>query len=113
VILSDDLEMKAVAATRTVPEAAVEAIQAGCDAVLVCGGDVEVQAQTLEALVRAAESGDITAARLDDAVRRLVRTKARFLAGERAGISARQRALRTVLGCDAHQLVAAEMAAFL
>ena len=36
VILSDDLEMKAISARTTVPMAAVEAIAAGCDAVLVC-----------------------------------------------------------------------------
>ena len=36
VILSDDLEMKAVSAQYAVPDAAVDAIRAGCDAVLVC-----------------------------------------------------------------------------
>ena len=89
------------------------AIRAGCDAVLVCSGDVELQARTLEALIRAVETGEISAARLDAAMRRLVGTKGRFLAGERASVSARQRALGSVLGCDAHQDVAAEMAAFL
>src|SRR5438270_1567465 len=40
VILSDDLEMKALAAgDRSVPDAAVEAIAAGCDGVLICSGD--------------------------------------------------------------------------
>ena len=34
VILSDDLEMKALAAERSVPESAVQAIEAGCDGVL-------------------------------------------------------------------------------
>ena len=55
VILSDDLEMKAIAKTYTVPDAAVEAIAAGCDGLLVCSGDVDVQAATLEALVYAVE----------------------------------------------------------
>ena len=71
VILSDDLEMKAVSARYPVPDAAVEAIRAGCDGVLVCSGDVDLQGRTLEALVRAVESGDIPAARVDDAFRRL------------------------------------------
>ena len=57
VILSDDLEMKAVSAKYDVPEAAVEAIRAGCDGVLVCSGDVDLQGRTLEALVRAVEIG--------------------------------------------------------
>ena len=34
VILSDDLEMKAIAATYSVPDAAVQAIAAGCDGLL-------------------------------------------------------------------------------
>ena len=59
VILSDDLEMKAIAAIVSVPEAAVQAIAAGCDGLLICSGDVEVQAVTLEALVHAVEDGRI------------------------------------------------------
>ena len=55
VILSDDLEMKAIAKTYTVPDAAVRAIAAGCDGLLICSGDVDVQAETLEALVHAVE----------------------------------------------------------
>ena len=39
VILSDDLEMKAIANEYTVPSAAVLAIEAGCDGVLICSGD--------------------------------------------------------------------------
>jgi beta-N-acetylhexosaminidase len=113
VILSDDLEMKAISARYSVPAAAVEAIQAGCDAVLVCGGGVDLQAQTLEALVRAVESGAITAARLDDAWQRLKRAKERFLSGDRHSALQRHRTLKAVLGRDEHRAVADEMAAFL
>ena len=113
VILSDDLEMKAVSAHYAVPEAAVEAIAAGCDGVMVCQGDVDLQARTLEALVKAVESGVIPATRHDDAAMRLKRAKQAFLTKERLGPSARIRALRGVLGREEHQLVAAEMAAYL
>jgi len=113
VILSDDLEMKAVSAKYDVPDAAVDAIRAGCDAVLVCSGDVDLQGRTLEALVRAMESGHIPIKRLDDAFARLKRAKERFLMGDRPGPSARMKALRGVLGREEHQLVAAEMAAYL
>lgn len=113
VILSDDLEMKAVSARYPVPESAVEAIRAGCDGILICSGDLDLQARTLEALVRAVESGVISAARCDDAFLRLRRAKDRFLAGERPGASRRIRDLRQVLGREEHQVVAAEMAAFL
>jgi beta-N-acetylhexosaminidase len=113
VILSDDLEMKAVSAQYPVPESAVEAIRAGCDGLLICSGDLDLQARTLEALVRAVESGVIPAKRHDDAFARLRRAKQRFLLGERPGPSARIKALKGVLGREEHQIVAAEMAAFL
>jgi beta-N-acetylhexosaminidase len=113
VILSDDLEMKAVSAQYPVPEGAVEAIRAGCDGLLICSGDLDLQARTLEALVRAVESGVISPRRHDDAFARLRRAKQRFLLGERPGPSARIKALKGVLGREEHQLVAAEMAAFL
>jgi beta-N-acetylhexosaminidase len=113
VILSDDLEMKAVSARYPVPESAVEAIRAGCDGILICSGDLDLQARTLEALVRAVESGIITPARCDDAFKRLRRAKERFLMGERTAAGQRIRELRRVLGRQEHQMVAAEMAAFL
>jgi beta-N-acetylhexosaminidase len=113
VILSDDLEMKAISAKHDVPEAAVDAIRAGCDAVLICSGDVDLQGRTLEALVRAVESGRISAKRHDDAFARLRLAKQRFLVGDRPGPTARIKTLRTVLGREEHQLVAAEMADFL
>lgn len=112
-ILTDDLEMKAVSARMPVPSAAVQAIRAGCDGVLICSGDVNLQAATLEALVKAVESGDISASRLDGASIRLRAAKERFLAVTRPQMSARIRELRAVLGHDEHQAVAAEMASFL
>src|SRR5262249_36002809 len=42
-ILSDDLEMKAIARDYSVPSAAVLAVEAGCDGVLICSGDWERQ----------------------------------------------------------------------
>ena len=113
VILSDDLEMKAVSAKYDVPDAAVDAIRAGCDAVLVCSGDIDLQGRTLEALVRAVESGRIPAKRHDEAFARLKRAKQRFLLGDRPGPRARIKKLRGILGREEHQLVAAEMAAYL
>lgn len=113
VIISDDLEMKAVSARYAVADAAVAAIAAGCDAVLICSGDCDLQGRTLEALIRAVEEGRITRARLDDALRRGRAAKTRFLAGPRPALGARVRALRGVVGRDAHQAIAQEMAAFL
>lgn len=113
VILSDDLEMKAISVRMPVATAAVQAIRAGCDGVLVCSGNVDIQAETLEALVKAVESGEISGARIDDAMRRLRSVKERFLASGRPPMSARIHDLRTIIGHDDHQAIAAEMAAFL
>jgi beta-N-acetylhexosaminidase len=111
VILSDDLEMKAIAKTYTVPDAAVGAIAAGCDGLLVCSGDVEVQAATLEALVYAIEEKKIPYKRLEDALVRLRRTKERFLAAPVT--SQKMTRIRQVLGCDAHQRIVDDMARYL
>jgi beta-glucosidase-like glycosyl hydrolase len=81
--------------------------------VLICSGDVDLQAATLEALVKATEAGEISQRRLDDAMTRLRRAKERFLASERPRTSARLKELRAVIGRDEHQAIAAEMAAFL
>ena len=123
VILSDDLEMEALARTHTVPGAAVQAIVAGCDGVLVCrarvqdrSGDIDVQAAVLEALVHAVEDGRIPYTRLEDALSRHRRAKERFLADagrvtpRKAGRSVQPSA---VLGCDEHHRIAEEMARYL
>ena len=111
VIVSDDLEMKAIAKTYSVPQAAVEAIAAGCDALLVCSGNVDVQAATLEALVHAAEEEKIPYKRLEDALVRLRRAKERFLTTPVA--SQKVARIRQVLGCDAHLRIVDEMARYL
>ena len=118
VILSDDLEMKAIADTYTVPDAAVQAIAAGCDAVLVCrhlssarSEDAEVQAAVLEALVHAIEDGRIPFKRAADALARTRKAKERFLAAPVA--PAGGTALREVLGNDAHLRIADEMSRYL
>jgi len=113
VIFSDDLEMKAVAAEYAVPAAAVMAIEAGCDGALICSGDHDTQSAALEAIVHAVEEDRLRLARVEDALKRQQRAKERFLT---TGVAARPltgRALRTALGREEHQAIAAEMARFL
>ena len=114
VILSDDLEMKAIAAQYQVPEAAVMAIEAGCDGVLICSGDTATQAAALEALVHAVEEERLPFGRVEDALKRQRRAKERFLVAPVAAAKpVAGRALRDVLGRDEHRAVADEMARFL
>lgn len=112
VILSDDLEMKALANDYTVPDSAVLAIEAGCDGVLVCSGDHDTQAAALEAIIRAVETDRLPLGRVEDALARQRRAKERFLA---TGVNARPlpvARLHQVLGSDEHRRVADEMARF-
>jgi beta-N-acetylhexosaminidase len=115
VILSDDLEMKAIAETYSVADAAVQAIAAGCDGVLVCRAhsttaveDAELQAAVLEAIVHAVEDGRIPFKRVEDALARNRRAKERFFAAPVA--PGRRAPLRQVLGNDEHRRIADEMA---
>jgi beta-N-acetylhexosaminidase len=117
VILSDDLEMKAIADTYTVPDAAVQAIAAGCDGVLVCRAhstnaveDAEMQAAVLEAIVHAIEDGRIPFKRAEDALARNRKAKERFFAAP--VLPGRRAPLRQVLGNDEHRRIADEMARY-
>jgi beta-N-acetylhexosaminidase len=110
-VLSDDLDMKAISGRYGVPEATVLAIAAGCDAVLMCGAAQEPQVAALEAVIRAVENGSLSEKRVEDALQRHRRVKERFLAPAIPSPLAGA-ALRAALGRDEHQAVAAEMARF-
>jgi beta-N-acetylhexosaminidase len=110
VIVSDALEMRAVSDPHGVPEAAVRTVAAGAD--LLCFGrdqDEEMYLAVRTALVAAATEGRLTAARLEEAGRRVSalrswlaqrrRTRARSAGrvehdGARAGLTAARRALQ-------------------
>jgi beta-N-acetylhexosaminidase len=113
VILSDDLEMKAIANEYAVPAAAVLAVEAGCDGVLICSGAHDTQAAAIEALVHAVEEDRLPLTRVDDALARQRRAKERFLATPVAARPLNGRALRAALGRDEHRAVAEEMARYL
>jgi beta-N-acetylhexosaminidase len=113
VIVSDDLEMKAITSRYAVPDAAVQAVAAGCDVLLVCGTDHHRQAAALEALVHAVEDGTLPFARVEDALKRQQAAKERFLGAAALARPAGGRRLRERIDADAHRAVAEEMARFL
>jgi len=72
VIVSDDLEMKAVADRYDVPQAAVHAIAAGCDQLLICHTPSRVQG-AIDAIAAEAERDGSFRAKLEYAVQRVDR----------------------------------------
>jgi len=109
-VLSDDLEMKAISGRYGMAEATVMAIAAGCDAVLMCGEGQDKQAEAIEAVIHAAEAGELSEKRLEDALARHRRVKERFLVRRPRPLSGAP--LREALGADEHQAVSDEMARF-
>ncbi len=73
-VCTDDLTMGAISDTYSVGEAAVLAVEAGCDLLLVCH-KTENLAAAHDALLAAVESGRISPQRLDESVRRILRVK--------------------------------------
>jgi beta-N-acetylhexosaminidase len=103
VIVSDDLDMKAIAGD--VGRSAVEAIRAGCDALLLCRDEANQDAASA-ALIRAAETDAAFRARVGEAAAR-VRAMKRAHATNQARRPAPE---MDVIGCAAHQALAARLA---
>ena len=78
VVVSDDLEMKAVAKHWRPARAAVLAAQAGCDILAACA-DHDAQVEAMEGLIRALESEEISHTLMDDSCDRVKWLKERFL----------------------------------
>jgi beta-N-acetylhexosaminidase len=78
VVLTDDLEMKAVADRWGPGPAAVMALQAGCDVVPVCEHH-DAQVAAIEGVIRAVEAEEIPWTALEAGAGRIRRLKERFL----------------------------------
>jgi beta-N-acetylhexosaminidase len=75
-LISDDLEMKAIADRWSIEEASVQAVSAGCDALLVCWSD-EKQERAVRALVKEAEASAAFRSRCEEACRRTLASRRR------------------------------------
>lgn len=74
VIITDDMEMGAVANHYTFGDMAVKAIQAGADIVLVCH-EYDHMKEAYKGILDAVKSGKITQNQLDNAVKHVVKMK--------------------------------------
>ncbi|MBL8922021.1 MAG: beta-N-acetylhexosaminidase [Myxococcaceae bacterium] len=97
VIVSDDLEMKAVADHFPIERAVVEGLDAGVDCFLVCH-HADVQRRAIDAVVRAVRSGRLSEAQVRTAHGRVARLTRQFVRG--AGFQA------PTLGSPAHRQLA-------
>ena len=77
VLISDDLEMRAISDHYGIEDAACQAIAAGCDALLICSKP-ELAAQAYEALVHHAEANSDFATRLQEAAARTLALRRRY-----------------------------------
>ena len=84
VIVSDDMEMNAVAEHFDLPASCVKAVSAGVDLFLVCH-HAQVQRGCIEAVAHAVERGEIARARFDDACSRVRMLATRFAQGPETG----------------------------
>ncbi len=80
VIVSDDLEMKAIADHFTVEAAVVEGVEAGADLFLVCHTPA-LQRRAIEALKAAVKTGRLAAERLEQSRARIAAVARRFARG--------------------------------
>lgn len=108
-VFTDDLDMQAIAARFEPGDAAARAMDAGCDALVQCGGDVDRLAAALEGVVRAVEQDTLPGARVDEALDRNAALKARYLSLDAFRANPQAPTLRDVLGSAEHQAIAEQM----
>ena len=76
-VITDDLTMGAVLDNYDIREAAVQAIIAGSDIVLVCH-DFQKEEAVLQALRQAVENGDISLKRIEQSVYKILKLKQKY-----------------------------------
>lgn len=106
VVVSDDLEMGAIAATFDIGEAAVRFLEAGGDLVLICR-NADRQREALDAVETALRSGRLPASRLRASLDRLARFTSR-LASQLSAPSLD--AARAIVGHADHRVLLATVA---
>jgi len=81
VILSDDMQMGAILEQYSLETAAIEAIKAGVDVILIANQniyDIEHVRRVKAAIIAAVEGGEISRQRIDESVERILALKRRY-----------------------------------
>jgi len=107
-IVSDDLEMKGITQKWSVGEAAVLAIQAGCDLLLICSGKEASPLEAMEGLIHAVEKGEIPEERINQSLDRVLALKERFLL-QKEDTPTDPKEIKRLIGCDRHRSIVKEI----
>lgn len=81
VITTDCMEMKAIQDTFGTAEGALLGLKAGIDMIMI-SHRYDLQLETIERIVKAVENGEITEARIDESVERILRLKRKYISWE-------------------------------
>lgn len=99
VVLTDDLEMHAIIDHYEVEDAAVRAVLAGCDMLLICK-DRDREIAAFKAIEQAVAAGTISSERLNLSVARITRLKDKFVAPYKPVTISDA---KLIAGCRTHQ----------
>jgi len=97
-VMTDDLAMGAISRRYTIQDAAVIAVRAGADMLLLCAG-LDEQVRMVEVVRRAAEVGEIPRERISSAAGRILGCKQRYIFKREPRP---QEEVRAVVGCPEH-----------
>ena len=103
-IITDCMEMKAIANTFGTVEGAVKTVEAGSDTVLI-SHSYQKQKRAIKALIQAVKSGRISEERIDQSVKRIIKLKAK-----RINLAEVNRADPGAVNLDKHSQLAREIA---
>ncbi|MEA2710363.1 MAG: beta-N-acetylhexosaminidase [Phycisphaerales bacterium] len=98
-VVSDDMQMKAIADHYGFDDAIVRAVDAGVDLLWICHTP-DLQSRAIDVIAKAVESGNLSRCRLEEAARRQDAVFARFVK------PASKTANMDVIGCREHQAIA-------
>lgn len=83
VIVTDCLEMDGIRATYGTVEGALMSLKAESDSIMICH-TYDVQVKSIERVVQAVQSGELSESRINESLRRITALKQRFLSWEHA-----------------------------
>lgn len=104
-ILSDDMEMDAIARNYSIEKATVNAVKAGVD-VIIIGSDLEKQEGAVQSVLKAVDEGVLSETRIEESVERIKRLKNKYLLPYRP---TNCNDVGTIIGCREHREVADEI----